>query len=101
MVGGMAAARRWRKTNGAGDSEIARTSRPGLIFTRLTKNRMRQTMLDDMKPIPIHLFRGTLAMLAIVSAAGAAASPTMQGAADPDAVPLIVIDAIPLHDAIH
>src|SRR5262245_50427795 len=100
MVGGMAAARRWRKTNGAGASEIARTSRPGLIFTRRTKNRMKQTTLDDMKPTRIHLFRGTLAVLAVVSAMSAAASPAMQDAADPDAVPLIAIGDVPLPYAI-
>ena len=39
-------------------------------------------------------------MLAFVSAMGAAASPTMQGAADSEAVPLIVIGDVPLPDAI-
>jgi len=53
-----------------------------------------------MKPALLHLFRATLALLAFASATGAAAAPAFQDAADPNTVPLIVIDGVPLPDAI-
>ena len=61
---------------------------------------MRQTIVDDMKPALIHLFRAALAVLVLASATGAAASPTFQDPADRNTVPLIVIDGVPLPDAI-
>src|SRR6058998_2353154 len=100
MAGVMAAARRWRRSNGGGVLGIPRKFRLGSIFIVPMKSQMQHMSHEPMKPTPIPLIRAALALATLVSSTGVAAPPANPDAAGSGPVPLIVIDDVPSKYAI-
>src|SRR6266545_1406464 len=90
----MEAARRSRRTNDGGVLGIAMKSRLGSIFIVPMKSLMQSMSHDPMKATP-SLIRTALALAALVSFTGLAATPANEDSATRDPVPLIVIDDVP------